>query len=225
MKRDIIVAIVALALVFSPVVPCLAAQSRIINVTAVIPTVNTGMNVSIYKIIAADCTGTIDTSWTPNQTAINFGTLWFDSQNNIFRTGTNLTNGFYYAVDIGVVDNTGTVWTITHTRTSLAQGGNDLNSNVNVVFKKAVFVDATHTNETELAKVSYQNSNSIAYTKTALAGGWLRIYYGVATGNLPGNTGGPGGVQCVPDATGVVPIGLNKPAGTYAGSVTLTLTP
>jgi hypothetical protein len=65
----------------------------------------------------------------------------------------------------------------------------------------------------ELSKFSFANSNSKAFTKAQLAGGWLRIYYGIGTG------------EAGKDAAGVTPIGLDTPAGTYAGSVTITLTP
>jgi hypothetical protein len=67
---------------------------------------------------------------------------------------------------------------------------------------------------TQLQKVSYGNSNNVAYTKAQLSGGWLRIYYGVGTGD-----------PADPDAPGVTPIGLDTAAGTYNGSITITLTP
>jgi hypothetical protein len=71
---------------------------------------------------------------------------------------------------------------------------------------------------TELQKVSFGDSQNIAYTKAQLAGGWLRIYYGVGTGEVDSVT------KLGKDAPGVTPIGLDTPAGTYTGSVTLTLT-
>ena len=171
-----------------------AASSQTVTVNATIPTMTGGLNVSVSKVV-----GTV---WT-SATQIGFGTLIWDTVNHIFLPNC------YYAVDIGVTDNSPTVWTLTHTRASLANGANNLNGKVNVSFNK----QTSPTVGTELQKVSFGNSNSIAYTKTQLSGGWLRIYYGVGTGE-------PGA-----DAPGVTPIGLDTPAGTYTGSVTITLTP
>ncbi|MFH0855980.1 MAG: hypothetical protein V1869_05710 [Candidatus Omnitrophota bacterium] len=169
-----------------------ASTSTTVTVNAVVPVKSGGLTVDINKV-----TGDV---WT-TASSINFGTLTWDNTNKIF------TAASYYAVDIGVLDNTGTVWTVTHTRKSLASGTNNLDSKVNVSFNKQV----TKTSSTVLKKVSFANSNSVAYTKTQLSGGWLRIYYGIGTGSG--------------DATGVTPIGLDTLAGTYTGSVTITLTP
>jgi len=171
-----------------------AAVSQTVTVNATIPTMTGGLSVTVSKV-----TGTV---WT-TASSISFGTLIWDKINNIFLPTS------YYAVDIGVTDNSGTAWTVTHTRASLANGANNLNGKVNVSFNK----QTSATVATELQKLSFGNSNSIAYTKAQLTGGWLRIYYGVGTGE----TG--------KDASGVTPIGLDTPAGTYTGSVTITLTP
>ena len=180
-----------------------AASSQVVNVNATIPTITGGLSVSISKVPVDPITG-VEGTWIPNQSAISFGTLIWNTTNHIFLPDN------YYAVDIGVTDNSPTLWTVTHTRTSLAGQGTNLNDKVNVSFNKQT--DSTHA--TELQKVSFGNSQSIAYTKTQLSGGWLRIYYGVGTGN-----------PAKPDAAGVTPIGLDTPAGTYNGTVTITLTP
>jgi hypothetical protein len=171
-----------------------AASSQTVTVNATVAVLTGGLSVSVSKV-----TGTV---WTP-ATAISFGTLVWDSVNKIFLPNC------YYAVDIGVTDNTGTAWTLTHTRASLANGSSNINNKVNVSFNK----QTSSTTATELQKVSYANSNGIAYTKAQLSGGWLRIYYGVGTG------------EAGKDAPGVTPIGLDTLAGTYSGSVTITLTP
>lgn len=175
-----------------------AIKTQTITVNATVPTMTGGLSVGVSKVDSA--TGLV---WTP-ATSISFGTLVWDTVNSIFLPDS------YYAVDIGVLDNTGTAWTVTHTRASLANGVNNLNDKVNVSFNKQT--DKTH--GTELQYVSFNNSQSKAFTKATLAGGWLRIYYGIGTGN-----------PAKPDATGVTPIGLDTPAGTYTGSVTITLTP
>ncbi len=171
-----------------------AASSQTVTVNATVAAVSGALSVSVSKV-----TGTV---WTP-ATAISFGTLVWDSVNKIFLPNC------YYAVDIGVTDNSGTAWTLTHTRASVANGSNNINNKINVSFNK----QTSSTTATELQKVSYANSNNIAYTKAQLSGGWLRIYYGVGTG------------EAGKDAPGVTPIGLDTLAGTYTGSVTITLTP
>ncbi|MDD5060071.1 MAG: hypothetical protein PHY35_02995 [Candidatus Omnitrophica bacterium] len=175
----------------------LAATSQSVNVSATVPTMTGGLSVAISRVV--------NTVWTPNQTSISFGTLTWDPTNSIFLAPA------YYAVDVGVTDNSGTAWTVTHTRSSLARtGGGNLDNKVNVTFMK----QTSSTVATQLQKVSYGNSNNVAYTKAQLSGGWLRIYYGVGTGD-----------PADPDAPGVTPIGLDTAAGTYNGSITITLTP
>jgi hypothetical protein len=171
-----------------------AASSQTVTVNAQVNAVTGAMNVNVSKI-----TGTV---WTP-ATSISFGTLVWNALNKIFLPDC------YYAVDVGVLDNTGTAWTLTHTRASLANGSSNINDKVNVSFNK----QTSDTASTELRKVSFANSNGIAFTKAQLSGGWLRIYYGVGTG------------EAGKDAAGVTPIGIDTLAGTYTGSVTITLTP
>ncbi|MFH0917530.1 MAG: hypothetical protein V1830_00170 [Candidatus Omnitrophota bacterium] len=171
-----------------------AAQAQTVTVNATIPTITNGLSVTVSKI-----TGTV---WTAAST-ISFGTLIWDTVNHIFLPAS------YFAIDIGVTDNSNTAWTVTHTRASLAKGTDNLNNKVNVSFVK----QTSDTTDVPLQKVSFGNSQSIAYTKAQLTGGWLRIYYGVGTG------------EAGKDADGVTPIGLDTPAGTYTGSVTITLTP
>lgn len=171
------------------------AASQTVNVNATVPAVTGGLNVVVSKIV-----GDV---WTP-ATSMAFGTLVWNATNKIFLPP------MYYAIDVGVTDNTGSAWTVTHTRTNLAGGTTNINNKVNVSFVKQTG-DITFT---PLQKVSYGNSNSIVYTKAALAGGWLRVYYGIGTGD-----------PAKPDALGVTPIGLDTPAATYSGSITITLAP
>jgi hypothetical protein len=82
----------------------------------------------------------------------------------------------------------------------------------------------TNTAGTQLAKVSFAESGTNkSFSKTQLkegaTQGWLRIYYGIGTGNKVTTD------QCTDDAPNVVPIGMDKPYGDYAGAATLTLTP
>jgi len=163
------------------------------DVRASIPQQN-GFNVTISRVQG--------TTWS-TRTSVDFGSLFFDGVNNIF-----LSN-YYYAVDIGVLANLPN-WSIKHTTTSIVNTtvpGATLDNNINVSFVKQL--DAA--TAAPLDKVVYSNSNNKIYTKDQLLDGWLRIYYGVATG------------EAGKDAPGAQPIGINQPAGTYLGQVTLTL--
>jgi hypothetical protein len=134
---------------------------------------------------------------------MDFGALT-KGTDNIFRSTT------YFVVDAPVTSNH-TTWYIAHTRTNFQKDvSNNLNDNVNVKFVK---VDNTTNAETQLSNgyVSYTNSQSKQYTNTDLANSRLRIYYSIA--------GGSG------DATGVSVITTAKASGSYAGTVTLTLSP
>ncbi|MDD5409777.1 MAG: hypothetical protein PHC71_06770 [Candidatus Omnitrophica bacterium] len=195
MKNIFICLVLAVVVFFATSKWVVAAQTIAINAT--VPTVTGGLSVVVSKVIG--------TTFSP-ASSLSFGTLALDPVNNIYTTA----DQSYYAVDVGVVDNTATIWTVTHTRASMISGANNLDNKVNVSFVK----QTSSTVSSPLQKVSFNNSQSIAYDRTALAGGWLRIYYGLGTGD-PAN----------PDATGVTPIGLDTPAGTYSGSVTITLTP
>jgi hypothetical protein len=169
-----------------------AADTKSVNITAAIPQQN-GLTVTVSKIVGS--------TWTP-ATGVDFGSLVFDATHDIFTTG-----GSYYAMDIGINSNAAD-WTVTHKVTPLTNGADTLDNNINVAFMK----QTSDTAGTQLDKVSYADSNNKAYTKTQLSGGWLRIYYGLATGDGT-------------DAPNTTPIGSAKNYGNYQGTITITLTP
>ncbi len=140
-----------------------------------------------------------NSSW-EETSEINFGKLTYDETYRIFRAG------YYFAVDVGVISNDEN-WVITHTVTPITNGIDTLDNNINVVFVKC-----SPSKEVEINKCSFRNSNSFSLNKLQLQGGWLRIYYGIATGSGE-------------DATGVTPITMDKTGGTYSGTITITLTP
>jgi hypothetical protein len=197
MKR---ILILTMALVFGATALCFAASSKTINVTAAVPLQSGGLNVSVSKIRSTD-----DAWVQTGDIPVDFGTLTYNTTYGIFLPT------YYYAVDVGVIDNSGTAWTLTHTRASVKKDStNNLDSSINVTFVKQVGTGTP----TELKKVTFANSNNTAYTKANLTGGWLRIYYGIAAGDPK-----------KPDASGAELITMDKPYGTYAGTVTITLTP
>jgi len=165
--------------------------SKTVNITATIPSMN-GLSVGISKIDA-------DTGkWYPNQSSIDFGILHFDDTYKIFRADC------YYAVDVGV-DTNAASWTIEHNAGTITDGkGHYLDDNINVTFMQQL----DDTNANELGRYKYSNSTR-SFVKSQISPGWLRIYYGVATGN--------------PDDPAEV-ITMSKPAGTYTGTITITLT-
>ncbi|MDD5259501.1 MAG: hypothetical protein PHD29_05995 [bacterium] len=171
----------------------MAADTKTINLTATIPS-SSSMNVAISKVV-----GTVFTT----ATSVAFGSLVLDPTFNIFKT----SDASYYAVDIGVNSNA-SAWTVTHAVSSMTNGSATLNNMINVTFMN----QASASSGTQLSKVAYSASNGVVISKSQItSGGWIRIYYGLATGSG--------------DATGVVVIPATQASGSYAGTVTLTLAP
>ena len=198
MRTATLRSILALVMVLALASTGFTASSKTINVSANVPTVGGGFNVNVSRIRASDDVWEL----TDPNLPIDFQTLVYDAVNGVF--GAN----YYYAVDIGVMDNSGSPWMITHTRNSVARDAfNNLDNNINVSFTK----ESSTAPAINLQKVSYASSQNISFSKSQLTGGWLRAYYGIATG--------------LNDAPGALPIDATKPTGLYQGSVMITLTP
>jgi len=198
MRTTTLRGILALAMVLVLASTGFAGASKTIDVSAHVPTIGGGFNVNVSRIRASD------DGWelTDPNLPIDFQTLVYDNVNGVF--GAN----YYYAVDVGVMDNSGAPWMVTHTRNSVALDAfNNLDNNINVTFTK----ESTTAPSVNLQMASYANSQNISFMKSQLTGGWLRVYYGIATG--------------LNDAPGALPIDATKPTGIYQGSVTITLTP
>lgn len=195
MTKHMLKILLVLVMVLVSTSMCFAVTTKVININATVPSQNT-MTVTLSKVVG--------TTWTA-ATAADFGILTLDPVNNVYGAGA------YYAADVGVSSNA-TAWTVTHTRGSIVNNSvtpaQNLDASINVTFMKE-----TGATSTQLSKVTFVNSNNVAYTNTQLAGGWLRVYYGIATGD-PAN-----------DAAGALPITLTKAPGAYAGTATITLTP
>jgi len=216
MKTNIAKLVLALAMVLALQTMLLAAEKSI-AVSASVPVLNGLMEVTISSVDAKDATNPDDDLWTPDQSSINFGTLTRDVLNKIF-TASN-----YYAVDVAVLDNTGRSWTLSHTTNSVKYQTENLDESINVSFAKVMKPrGATKTTETDLSKGNYLASNNAQFNRATLEGGkggWLRIYYGIATGNKDGSKG------LSVDPEGSFPIPQYQLAGSYSGGVTITLTP
>ncbi len=158
---------------------------------ALIPAAS-ALSVKVFKVVG--------TAWSP-ATSIDFANLVFDTQNNIFM------GSCYYAVEVGITSNAAN-WQVKHETTSIVNGAEKLDENINVTFMKQIN-DKT---AAELLKVNFAESNGTVFSKSQLTGGWLRIYYGIATGEVG------------KDAPNAKPVGPLKTVGNYQGTVKITLT-
>jgi hypothetical protein len=168
-----------------------------IPVTATIPSLN-NLTVTLSRAPAGGGNFT-------NASSIDFGTLNFDNTNKVF------TSQWYYAADVGTESNAD--WTVSHSIASIRNAtlNSTLDDHVNVIFVKK---GAGTSNETQFSNATFTNSTGKSFVKSQFSGGyWLRIYYGIATGNV------------TTDATGAKPIGVDQPAGRYDGSATITMAP
>lgn len=201
MKSSVLRYLIAFVMFFALVGTCLAGPTKTIPIQANVPVIAGGLNVNVSKI-GANSDVWLESS--PNL-PIDFGTLVYEPINGEFYAP------YYYAVDVGVTDNTGNNWLLTHNSNSvlcLQNASHNLDNNITVSFVKQTFAEG----DTVLQKYSYSNSNNVSYNMSQLAGGWLRVYYGVGTGGSH-------------EETGVLPVTIDKPSGQYSGSVVLTLTP
>jgi len=168
------------------------ADSSSVEISSYIP-LQSSLTVNISKVE--------NNTWTP-ATGLEFGNLIYDETNKIF------TASAYFAVDVEILAN-GSTWSVVHNCTSISNGVDNLDNNINVSF---VHQKDKDTGE-EIEKLSYALSNGKALSKSKFpGGGWLRIYYGVFTG------------ETTKDAPGVTPIVSGNTSGTYKGNINLTLT-
>lgn len=166
------------------------------QVSATIPAMF-GMNVAINRIDSKNTEDPKDDAWA-TATGIDFGELSLDPKTSILRAQ------YYGAVDVGAYNNAGG-FTLMHEASPMNGPGGTLDEHVNVIFVK----QTSDTESSDLSKNAY-NKSDISYSKDQLSGGWLRIYYGLASGKG--------------DAAGITPVNLEKQLGTYSGTITLTLT-
>lgn len=187
--RAILVSVIIMGISF--VSAAWGADIESFQLQATIPP-QSSVNVSISKVVGTTFTPAAD---------VNFGSLVRDNTNNIFKSSDN----GYYCLDVGVISNVSS-WTLTHAVTSITNGTDNLNNKINVTFMNQQNAAAA----TQLSRVSYSASNGVAITKSQISsGGWLRIYYGLATGSG--------------DGAGISVIPLTQAGGAYGGNIILTL--
>ena len=173
--------------------PCLANDEESLGIEADVPHVS-NLDVKISRVVGSSFS---------DAGSINFNDLTWNNEFNIFLAGS------YFAVDVGIDDNAAT-WTVTHSTTSLVGTTGNLDDHVNVTFVR----QTSPTTDEPLSKVSYADSNGQSFTRSQIyPAAWLRIYYGIATGEEG------------QDAPGTTPISAdNVIYGTYTGTITLSLT-
>ncbi|RKY31505.1 MAG: hypothetical protein DRP68_04895 [Candidatus Omnitrophota bacterium] len=157
------------------------------------------VNIPRISMLKVNVTRIENDNW-QSDSEVNFGSLIYDPGFHILRSSC------YYAIDVGIFSNDYD-WSVTHTVSSVTNGIDILDENINVVFVK----QNNDNNQEKLAELSFIKSNGISFDKASLEDGWLRIYYGIGAGSG--------------DASGVKPITIAKSAGTYKGTITITLTP
>lgn len=204
----VIVLFVATVLCFTTVSFAVPSGSKTYTISAYVPQQSTGLSVGVSKITPGSPWVTLPAA----TTALDFGTLVPDNTNKIFRAP------YYFAIDVGVVDNTGANWQLLITKTNIGSSTLNLDENLNVTYAKQI----DSLTATPIQKGSFVDP-APSITKTLLGDGWLRIYLGVATGKTSLAPGDP--ADTFIDNTGVKAIGFNKPYGPYNGSITITLSP
>ena len=196
MKRSVLIGVVA-----SLFLACsaMAGQrySHDINIRATVPSVQ-GLNIAISRVRNENG----HENWTSAQ-EISFDDLEYDDQHQVFLAKS------YYVVDVGVNTNAGD-WTLTYSATSIVGPNNyklDYHVNITAVKQKTASSEM-------IGKIAYGDAlGPISFSKSDFSGGyWLRIYYGIATGDS------------ATDAPNTSPITTDVPAGTYTGTITITLT-
>ncbi len=192
MFKNNVIIIWVIILIFGLIPISFAADAQLLTPKADIPPTS-ALNVSVSKIVG--------NTWTTGQSSIDFGTLFYKFEYKSF------ISACYYAIDVGVSSNA-LNWQVKHETTSMSNGSETMDENINVVFMKQL----DDRNAIELLKVNFAESNGKVFNKSQLTDGWLRIYYGVATG------------KAGDDAPNAKPIGASKTFGNYQGTVKITMT-
>jgi hypothetical protein len=184
-----------------------AASSVNVTVRAVIPSqLDLG-----YWIRSAPPGGDPYGPGSASATAIDYGTLTFDTTNSIWVASK------YFAVFL-IPSSSGRAYTLQQTNNGVvASGGSNLNTNLIMTpdYQSADEIGGIPQglmpagDSLGVASLSY-GANKVIYNGNAGESRIVRSYYGIATG-APG------------EPTGAQPITSNKPAGTYTGTVTFSV--
>ena len=175
----------------------------------------TDVNVTLTKIDSQATADPGDDVWGSATTTLSFGTLelkTFTDPNDATKVYMVFlpADNSYYAADVGT--NGAGPWTINHTVSGAdftTAGDNGLGDNMVVTFVH----QTSDTESSELGKYAIMNATR-SYTSAQLTGGWLRVYYGFASGDPAAN-----------EPAGTSPISVTQSGRTYSGQIDITLTP
>ncbi len=193
MKRTVLIGLIASLVFASSALADTYSQSVIIK--AIVPEMQ-GLDVAISRVHVEGN----DEKW-EHASEICFDDLSYNTKYHIFLPQ------HWYVIDVGVNSNASN-WTISYTATSIVgPNGYKLDNHINVVVFKQ-----KEKSQTLLKKCTYGEMLSASFDRSQLLGGWLRIYYGISTGDKK------------VDPPNAKPITVDVPAGTYTGTIILTLT-
>ncbi|MEI6437820.1 MAG: hypothetical protein WCO69_03605 [Candidatus Omnitrophota bacterium] len=180
--------------------------STVFTITAAVPAA-TGVSITPATVIENPTTHAV-ISYTPlTGTNLTFGTMTYDTTNKIW-TAPN-----YFGIDIANIGAGSPNVTVAYAEGSKPVNQvNGLGYKATATFKKLVYVDATHNTESDYgthAAKALKDVTSENITSAQTAGGWLRVYVGLSTGEA----GKPG-----------EPFTNADMSGTYTGTLTITAT-
>ena len=194
MKRGVLIGLIV-SLVFTSAAMA-GTYTRDVIIKAIVPETQ-GLNVVVSRVHKEGD----DEVW-EHVSEICFDDLSYNTEYHIFLPQ------HWYVIDVGVNSNASN-WTISYTATSIVgPNGYKLDNHINVVVLK----QTEKNGYTLLKKCTYGEMLSASFDRSQLLGGWLRIYYGISTGDEE------------IDPPNAEPITVDVPAGTYTGTITITLT-
>ena len=182
-----------------------------------LPVMPANLDVKVFNVDPGlDPNSPSDDIWTPAG-SMDFGTLTLNETYFVFMAS------HFHAVDAVVRGNGAENWNITvQNNTIYRAAGDNLDGHVKIAATVAWWIgpDPDDTNElsSPFSMVKYGSAGTLSFSKSDILGrapagkdGWLRLYYGFATGPDPAEEGG------------ATPPEMSQPAGQYTGQVIITL--
>jgi len=182
------------------------AVQRAFTVQASVPAA-TGVAINASSVTVA---GNVFTPLSSSATLLNFDTMTFNTQYGVWRPD------HYFAIDVGTIGGGGNVTTIvTYSEGANPNGtGHGLGYKAQATFQKVTLVggDQQESSITAIGKKRLGAlTGGVTVTPAQITGGWLRVYLGVATGDLA-------------EAADSEPFTNADKSGTYDGIITFSST-
>ncbi len=177
------------------------AVSTTYNVTASVPA-GSGVSMAVNTV-----TGT---TFTPvSGTTLTYGALQFNTTTKVFLAPN------YFTIDVANIGAGSPNTTITYVAGTVPTGAtSSLGSNSSIAFDKEVFTSSsTPPAETLISGPAIlANVSGLNIPSASTAGGWLRMYMGICTGNTS------------TDPSGCTPFKSTDAVGAYKGQLTVSAT-